>query len=45
MPHQILAKYVDQISLKLFRSSPNKLFVYSIRAGRYVRTTEECGVC
>src|SRR5580704_4456484 len=45
MPHQILAKYVDQLSLKLFRSSPNQLFVHSIRAGWYIRTTEECGVC
>jgi hypothetical protein len=30
MPHSILAKYLDQLSLKLFRSSPSKLFVYCI---------------
>jgi hypothetical protein len=45
MPYNILAKYLDQISLKLFRSSPSKLFVYSIRGGWYIRTTESCGVC
>src|ERR1700688_2438423 len=45
MPHNILAKYPDQISLKLFRSSPNKSLVYSIRTGGNIRTTEECGVC
>jgi hypothetical protein len=45
MPHNILAKYLDQLSLKLFRSSPSKLFAYSIVAGWYVRTTEESGVC
>src|ERR1700684_3780851 len=45
MPDNILVKYFDQISLKLFRSSPNKLFVYSIRGGWYIRTTEAGGVC
>jgi hypothetical protein len=40
MPHKILAKYLGQISLKLFRSSPHKLFVYSIRTGWYIRTTD-----
>jgi hypothetical protein len=44
MSHKILAKYFDQLSLKLFRSSANELFVYSIRAGWYIRTTEACGV-
>ena len=45
MPHNLLAKYLDQISLKLFRSSTSKLFVYSVRAGWYIRTTDACGVC
>src|ERR1700733_4434043 len=45
MPHNILAEYLDQISLKLFRSSPSKLFVYSIRAGGDIRTAEERRVC
>src|ERR1700733_9596897 len=45
MPDNILAKYLDQISLKLFRSSPSKLFVYSIRRGWYIRAAEACGVC
>src|SRR5580692_373680 len=45
MPDNILVKYFDQISLKLFRRSPNKLFVYSIRGGWYIRTTEAGGVC
>jgi hypothetical protein len=45
MPHNILAKYLDQLSLELFRSSPNKLFVYSIRAGWHIGTAEEFGVC
>src|ERR1700729_741 len=45
MPHNILAKYLDQISLKLFRSSPNSSLVYSIRTGGNIRTTEACGVC
>jgi hypothetical protein len=45
MPDKILAKYLDQLSLKLFRSSPHKIFVYSIRAGGYIRTTDACGVC
>jgi hypothetical protein len=44
MPHKILAKDLDQISLKLFRSSPDKLLVYSIRAGWHIRTTQECGI-
>jgi hypothetical protein len=45
MPHKILAEYLDQLSLKLFRSSSNKLFVNSIRGGWYIRATEACGVC
>src|SRR3984885_1053487 len=45
MPHNLLAKYLDQISLKFFRSSTSKLFVYSVRAGWYIRTTDACGVC
>jgi hypothetical protein len=45
MPHNILAKNLDQLFLKLFRSSPYELFVYSIRAGWHIRTTEACGVC
>jgi hypothetical protein len=45
MPHNIFAKYLDQLSLKLFRSSPNELFVYSIRAGWYIRTTQKRRVC
>ena len=45
MPHDILAKYLDEIGLKFLRSSPSKLFVYSIRAGGYIRTAEACGVC
>jgi hypothetical protein len=45
MPYKILAKYLDQIGLKLFRSSPSKLFAYSIRTRRHIRTAEECGVC
>jgi hypothetical protein len=44
MPYNILAKYLDQVSLKLFRSSPDKPLVYSIRTGGHIRTTEECGV-
>src|SRR5580692_12776782 len=38
MPHHILAEYLDQISLKLLRSSPSKLFVYCIGTGRHIRT-------
>jgi hypothetical protein len=45
MPHKILAKYLDQLSLKFFRSSPGKLFVYRVRTGGYIRTAEACGVC
>jgi hypothetical protein len=45
MPHKILAKYLDQLSLKLFRSSPNELFVDSIRTGWHIGTTEAFGVC
>jgi hypothetical protein len=45
MPHNILAKYLDQISLKLIRSSPNQPFVYSIRTGGNIRAAEACGVC
>src|ERR1700722_12028 len=44
MPNNTLAKYLDQISLQLVRSSPSKLFVYSIRTGRQIRTTDACGV-
>jgi hypothetical protein len=44
MPYKIFAKYFDQVGFKLVRSSPDKRFVYSIRTGRYIRTTEECGV-
>jgi hypothetical protein len=40
MPDNILAKYLDQICPKLFRSSTSKLFVYSVRAGGYIRTAE-----
>ena len=36
---------LDQISLKLFGSSPSKLFVYSIRTGWYIRAPEERGIC
>src|SRR5580704_5475314 len=42
MPHKILAKYLDQISLKLFRGSASTLFVYSIRGGWYIWATEAC---
>jgi hypothetical protein len=31
MPYKILAKYLGQLSLELFWSSPDKLFVYGIR--------------
>src|SRR5580698_87908 len=44
MPDKILAKYLDQISLEFFGSSPHKIFVYSIRAGGYIRTTDACGI-
>ena len=44
MPYEILAKYLDQIGLKLVRSSANKPLVYSIRTGWYIGTTEEGGV-
>jgi hypothetical protein len=44
MPHNILANYLDQLSLKLFRSSLDKPFIYCIRAGWHIRTTEECRV-
>jgi hypothetical protein len=45
MPDNILADDLDQLSLKLFWSSPSKLFVDRIRGGWYIRTTEACGVC
>jgi hypothetical protein len=45
MPHNILAKYLDQISPKLFRSSPSKRFVYGIGTGRYIWTTEASRIC
>jgi hypothetical protein len=45
MPYKVLAKYLDQISFKLFRSSRNKVFLYSVRTGRYIWTANEYGVC
>jgi hypothetical protein len=45
MPHNILAKYLDQLSLEFFWSSPDKLFVYSVRAGWHIRTTDAFRVC
>jgi hypothetical protein len=44
MPHKVLAKYSGQISLKLFRSSANKRFVDSIRAGGYIWTADAEGI-
>src|SRR3984957_1283610 len=44
MPYNILAQHLDQFSLKLFRSSPKQLFVYSIRAGWHIRTADAFGV-